>query len=165
MKLCKICNKEIADTKRWIYCSDECVAENKKIKNSISKDIAKQKHIKEKENWNYVVIEMGKVKHNRKIPINKLEITNGVKTHLKFMLKEYNLTSKKDIKIKRNDGVTKSYSFVVVTPKMIETMFYKRYETYKQNFRMDSLKSVKTLEKVFNIANDYYSKANDEKMG
>ena len=155
MKLCKICNKEITDIKRWIYCSDECITENKKIKNIISKDIAKQKHLKEKENWNYVVIEIEKVKHNLKVPINKLGLTNSASTHLKLLLREYNLTIKKDIKIKRNDGVIKSYSFVVVTPKMIETMLCKRYEIYKKNFRMDSLKSVKTLEKVFSIINDY----------
>lgn len=158
MKLCKICNNEITNPKRWVYCSDECVAENKKIKSKIFKDIAKQKHLKEKENWNYVVIELGNVKHNRKIPINKLGLTNSVSTQLKLLLREYNLTSKKAIKIKRSDGITKSYSFVVITPKMIETMFYKRYEIYKKNFRMDSLKSVKTLEKVFDIANNYYNK-------
>ena len=158
MKLCKTCNKEITDTRKKVYCSDECATENKKIKNNISKDIAKQKHLKEKESWSHVVIEIGKVKHNKKIPINKLGLTNSTSTYLKLLLREYNLTSKKDIKIKRSDGVTKSYSFVVITPKMIETMFYKRYEIYKQNFRMDSLKSVKTLEKVFNIVNNYYNK-------
>jgi len=158
MKLCKICSKEILNTRRKVYCSDECATENKKIANSISKNIAKQKHLKEKENWSHVVIEIGKVKHNKKIPINKLELTNSVSTHLKLLLREYNLTIKKDIKIKRSDRVIKRYSFVVVTPKMIETMFYKRYEIYKKNFRMDSLKSVKTLEKVFNIVNDCHTK-------
>lgn len=155
MKLCKICKKEITNPKKWVYCSDECANENKKIKNKIFKDIAKQKHLKEKKNWNYVAIEIGKAKHNKKIPINKLGLTNSVSTYLKLLLREYNLTRKKDIKIKRSDGATKSYSLVIVTPKIIETMFYKRYEIYKQNFRMDSLKSVKTLEKVFNIINDY----------
>lgn len=158
MKLCKICNKEITNPKKWVYCSDECVSDRRKLANDILKNVQKQKYNKAKENWKYVVIEIGKVKHNKKIPINKLGLTNSASTYLKLLLREYNLTSKKDIKIKRNDGVIKSYSFVVLTPEMIETMFYKRYEIYKKNFRMDSLKSVKTLEKVFNIVNDYYSK-------
>jgi len=158
MKLCKICNKEITNPKRWIYCSDECVLEGRKLANDILKNIQKQKYNKAKENWKYEVLEIEKVKHNKSIPINKLGVTNSVSTHLKLLLREYNLTIKKDIKIKRSDGVIKRYSFVVVTPKMIETMFYKRYEIYKQNFRLDSLKSVKTLEKVFNIVNDCHTK-------
>lgn len=155
MKLCKICNKEITNPKKWVYCSDECASDGRKLANYISKLNQRESYIKQRANWKYELLEIGKVKHNKKIPINKLGLANSVSTYLKLLLREYNLTSKKDIKIKRSDGVTKSYSFVVVTPKMIETMFYKRYEIYKHNFRMDSLKSVKTLEKVFNIVNDY----------
>lgn len=155
MKICKICNKEITNPKKWVYCSDECASDGRKLANYISKLNQREIYIKQKANWNYVVIKIGKVKHNKKIPINKLGLTNSASTYLKLLLREYNLTIKKDIKIKRSDGVTKSYSFVVVTPKMIETMFYKRYEIYKKNFRIDSLKSVKTLEKVFNIVNNY----------
>ena len=155
MKICKICNKEITNPKKLVYCSDECASDGRKLANYISKLNQREIYIKQKANWNYVVIKIGKVKHNKKIPINKLGLANSTSTYLKLLLREYNLTIKKDIKIKRSDGVTKSYSFVVVTPKMIETMFYKRYEIYKKNFRIDSLKSVKTLEKVFNIVNNY----------
>ena len=155
MKLCKICNKEITNPKKWVYCSDECASDGRKLANYISKLNQREIYIKQKANWKYELLEIGKVKHNKKIPINKLGLTNSASTYLKLLLREYNLTTKKDIKIKRSDRVTKSYSFVVVTPKMIETMFYKRYKIYKKNFRMDSLKSVKTLEKVFNIINDY----------
>ena len=155
MKICRICHKEITNPKKRVYCSDECASDGRKLANYISKLNQREIYIKQKANWNYVVIKIGKVKHNKKIPISKLGLANSTSTYLKLLLREYNLTIKKDIKIKRSDGVTKSYSFVVVTPKMIETMFYKRYEIYKKNFRIDSLKSVKTLEKVFNIVNNY----------
>ncbi|MFA7084686.1 MAG: hypothetical protein WC141_09145 [Arcobacteraceae bacterium] len=155
MKLCKICNKEITNPKSWVYCSDECVTKGRKLANDSLNHIRREKYNKAKENWNYEVLELGKVKHNKKIPINKLGLTNSVSTYLKLLLREYNLTSKKDIKIKRSDGVTKSYFLVVVTPKMIETLFYKRYEIYKNNFRVDCLRNAKTLEKVFNIVNEY----------
>lgn len=157
MKLCKICNKEITNPKKWVYCSDECVSHGKKLANDILKYIQREKYNKAKENWKYEVLEIGKVKHNKKIPINKLGLTNSVSTHLKLLLREYNLTTKKYIKITRVDNMARKMLVVVVTPKMIETLFYKRYEVYKNNFRLDCLRSAKTLAKIFNIVNEYKS--------
>ena len=158
MKLCKICNKEITNPKKWVYCSDECVSEGRKLANDILKNIQKQKYNKAKENWKYEVLEIGKVKHNKKIPINNIGVTNSIATHLKLLLREYNLTTKKYIKITRVDNMARKMLVVVVTPKMIETLFYKRYEVYKNNFRLDCLRSAKTLAKIFNIVNEYHKK-------
>lgn len=157
MKLCKICNKEITNPKKWVYCSEECVSHGRKLANDILKNIQKQKYNKAKENWKYEVLEIGKVKHNKKIPINNLGVTNSIATHLKLLLREYNLTTKKYIKITRIDNMDRKMLVVVVTPKMIETLFYKRYEIYKNNFRLDCLRSAKTLAKIFNIVNEYKS--------
>lgn len=157
MKLCKICNKEITNPKKWVYCSDECVSHGKKLVNDILKNVQKDKYNKAKENWKYEVLEIGKVKHNKSIPINNLGVTNSIATHLKLLLREYNLTTKKYIKITRVDNMDRNILVVVVTPKMIETLFYKRYEIYKNNFRLDCLRSTKTLAKIFNIVNEYKS--------
>lgn len=157
MKLCKICNKEITNPKRWIYCSDECVSGGRKLANDVSKLNQRENYIKEKATWKYEVLEIGKIKHNKKIPINKLGITNSIATHLKLLLREYNLTTKKYTKITRVDNMDRNILVVVVTPKMIETLFYKRYEIYKNNFRLDCLRSTKTLAKIFNIVNEYKS--------
>jgi len=154
MKLCKICNKEIIDTKRWVYCSDECVTESRRL----YKVNKRENYIKEKLTWKNEVLEIGKVKHNKKIPINKIGITNSIATYLKLLLREYNLTTKKYIKITRVDNMARKMLVVVVTPKMIETLFYKRYEIYKNNFRLDCLRSAKTLAKIFNIVNEYHKK-------
>ena len=151
MKLCKICNKEIIDTKRWAYCSDECVTESRRL----YKVNRRENYIKEKLTWKNEVLEIGKVKHNKKIPINKIGITNSIATYLKLLLREYDLTTKEYVKITRVDKMTKKILVVVVTPKMIESLFYKRYEIYKNNFRLDCLRSAKTLAKIFNIVNEY----------
>lgn len=157
MKLCKICNKEITNPKRWVYCSDECVAYGRKLANDISKINQREKYIKEKATWRYEVLEIGKIKHNKKIPINKLGVTTSTATHLKLLIREYDLTIKEYVKITRVDEMTKKILVVVVTPKIIETLFYKRYEIYKNNFRLDCLRSAKTLAKIFNIVNEYKS--------
>ena len=107
--------------------------------------------------WKNEVLEIGKVKHNKKIPINKIGITNSIATYLKLLLREYDLTTKEYVKITRVDKMTKKILVVVVTPKMIESLFYKRYEIYKNNFRLDCLRSAKTLAKIFNIVNEYKS--------
>lgn len=155
MKLCKICNKEISNPKKLVYCGDECVSHGRKLANDILKHIQKDKYNKAKENWKYEVLEIEKVKHNKSIPINKLALTNSTSTYLKLLLREYNLTTKEYVKINRTDKITKDYLLVVVTAKMIETLFYKRYEIYKNNFRLDCLRSAKTLAKIFNIVNEY----------
>ena len=158
MKLCKICNKEITNPKKWVYCSDECVSRGRKLANDILKNVQKQKYNKAKENWKYEVLEIGKVKHNKSIPINKLGLTNSISTHLKLLLRECNLTTKEYIKIARTDRITKDYLVVVVTPKMIKTLFDKKYKVYKKNFRLDCLRTAKTLAKIFNIVHEYYKK-------
>lgn len=154
MKLCKVCNKEISNPKRWAYCSQECVTESRKL----YKVNQRENYIKGKASWKNEVLEIGKVKHNKKIPINNLRVTNSIATHLKLLLREYNLTTKKYIKITRVDNMDRKMLVVVVTPKMIETLFYKRYEIYKNNFRLDCLRSAKTLAKIFNIVNEYHKK-------
>lgn len=157
MKLCKICNKEITNPKKLVYCSDECISHGKKLANDILKHIQREKYNKAKENWKYEVLEIGKVKHNKTIPVNKLGLTNSTSTYLKLLLRECNLTTKEYVKISRTDRITKDYLLVMVSPKMIETLFYKRYEIYKNNFRLDCLRSAKTLAKIFNIVNEYKS--------
>lgn len=158
MKLCKICNKEITNPKKWVYCSDECATDGRKLANYISKLNQREIYIKQKANWKHELLEIGKAKHNKKIPINNLGVTNSIATHLKLLLREYNLTTKKYIKITRVDNMARNMLVVVVTPKMIETLFYKRYEIYKNNFRLDCLRSAKTLAKIFNIVNEYHKK-------
>ena len=158
MKICKICNSEITNKKKLVYCNDECAEKAKLINIEIKKNIAKEKFQKDKANWKHINIEIGEVKHNNLIPLNSLELTNSIKTHLKLLLREYNLTTKKYIKITRVDNMARKMLVVVVTPKMIETLFYKRYEVYKNNFRLDCLRSAKTLAKIFNIVNEYYKK-------
>ena len=153
MKLCKICDKEIEDPKKWVYCSEECVTESRRL----YKVNRRENYIKEKLTWKNEVLEIGKVKHNKKIPINKIGITNSIATYLKLLLREYDLTTKEYVKITRVDKMTKKILVVVVTPKMIESLFYKRYEIYKNNFRLDCLRSAKTLAKIFNIVNEYKS--------
>mgnify|MGYP000996544690 CR=1 FL=1 len=155
MKLCKICNKEIIDKKRKVYCSEQCFEESKKILNKEKIKITSEKHKKQKESWIIEKIELGKVKHNNLIPINKVVIENSVCTHLKQLLNEYDMTVKKYIRVTRSDNVKRNYLMVVITPQMIKDLFDKRYELYKQNFRVDCLQTVKTLEKVFNTINDY----------
>lgn len=164
MKICKICNKEITNPKKWVYCSDECISHGKKLANDILKNVQREKYNKAKENWKYEVIEIGKVKHNKTIPINKLGFTNSISTHLKWLLREYNLTIKENVKMIRCDGMNKDFLLVVVTPKIIKILFEKRYEIYKNNFRLDCLRTVKTLVKVFDKVNDYYEKENNDKI-
>ena len=158
MKLCKICNKEITNPKRWVYCSDECISEGRKLANDILKNVQREKYNKAKENWKYEVLEIGKVKHNKKIPINKLGLTNSASTYLKLLLRECNLTTKEYVKIARTDRITKDYLVVVVSPKMIKSLFDKKYKVYKKNFRLDCLRTAKTLAKIFNIVNEYHKK-------
>lgn len=165
MKLCKICNKEITNPKKWVYCSDECVSDGRKLANYISKLNQRESYIKQRANWKHELLEIGKVKHNKKIPINNLGVTNSIATHLKLLLREYNLTTKKYIKITRVDNMARKMLVVVVTPKMIETLFEKRYEIYKDNFRLDCLRTVKTLVKVFDKVNDYYDKDKKVTLG
>lgn len=158
MKLCKICNKQITNPKKKVYCSDECASYGRKLANDIYNLNQRESYIKQKENWKYELLEIGKVKHNKKNPINNIGVTNSIATHLKLLLREYNLTTKKYIKITRVDNMARKMLVVVVTPKMIETLFYKRYDVYKNNFRLDCLRSAKTLAKIFNIVNEYYKK-------
>lgn len=165
MKICKICKKEITNKKRWVYCSDECADNGKKLANDISKAIQRQKYINLKVNWNHAIIEIGKIKHNKTIPINKLGFTNSISTHLKWLLREYNLTVKENVKMIRCDGMNKDFMLVVVTPKMIKILFEKRYKIYKDNFRLDCLRTVKTLVKVFDSVNDYYDKDKKVTLG
>lgn len=164
MKICKICKKEITNKKKLVYCSDECVYESKLINNK-NKNIAAQiKYKTEKESWNFVEVKIGKVKHNKTIPLNNINLTNSIKTHLKLLLRENNLSTKEYVKIKRLDGVVKSCLMVVVTPNMIKKLFNKKYEAYKENFRYDCLKTVKTLAKIFDIVNEYdFEKAKNAK--
>ena len=165
MKICKICNKEIIDTTRWVYCSEECITHSRKIANNIYKVVKKQKHLEEKKNWKYEELEIEKVKHNKKIPINDLGLTNSISTHLKLLLRENNLSKKQYVKMKRVDGIIKDFLVVVVTPIIIKKLFDKRYEIYKQNFRMDSLKLVKILAKIFELVNNYdFKKDKDESL-
>jgi len=154
VKICKICNKEIIDTKRWVYCSDECVTESRRL----YKVNKRENYIKEKLTWKNEVLEIGKVKHNKSIPISSIGLTNSISTHLKLLLRECNLTTKEYIKIARTDRITKDYLVVVVTPKMIKTLFDKKYKVYKKNFRLDCLRTAKTLAKIFNIVNEYHKK-------
>lgn len=162
MKICRVCNKEIINSKKRVYCSEECQSIGIKLANKISKEIEKQKYINSKANWNHEIIEIGKIKHNKTIPINKLGFTNSISTHLKWLLREYNLTVKENIKMIRCDRMNKDFTLVVVTPKMIKFLFERRYEIYKDNFRLDCLRTVKTLVKVFDKVNDYYD--NDKKV-
>lgn len=155
MKFCKVCGKEITNKKRFVYCDDKCVSISKQITNRIYKKVSKQKYLKEKENWNYVKIEIGEAKHNNKIPLNQLCLTNSIRTHLKLLLRQHNLSVKEYVKMKRIDGMVKDFSLVVVSPEMIKQLFHARYEVYKQNFRLDCLRTVKTLVKVFDIVNNY----------
>lgn len=158
MKICKICNNEITNPKRWVYCSDECVSEGRKLANNIKNNKQSEIYKKQKATWKHEIISLNKIKHKKLVPINQMGLSNAVSTYLKFMLRENNLTVKKVLKFKRIDSAMKSYTVVVVSPKMIKFLFDKKYEMYKKNFRLDTLKSVKTLEKVFNIVNDYYNK-------
>lgn len=165
MKICRVCNKEIINSKKRVYCSEECQATGIKLANKISKEIEKQKYIKSKANWSHAIIEIGKIKHKKTIPINKLGFTNSISTHLKWLLREYNLTVKENVKMIRCDGMNKDFMLVVVTPKIIKTLFEKRYEIYKDNFRLDCLRTVKTLVKVFDKVNDYYDKDKKVTLG
>ena len=155
MKLCKICNNEITHKKRWIYCCDKCSKEAKKISNLKKSFNSSEKHKKQKETWKHEIIELSKIKHNTKIPINQLGLSVAVSTHLKQMLREDNLSIKKTIKFRRIDGAMKEFLVVVVTPEMIKFLFDKKYELYKSNFRLDCLRTVKYLAKTFDIANDW----------
>ena len=155
MKLCKICNNEITQKKRIVYCSDECFKEAKKILNKQKIKITSEKYKKQKETWKYEIIELSKIKHNTKIPINQLGLSVAVSTHLKQMLRENNLSIKKTIKFRRIDGAMKEFLVIVVTPEMIKFLFDKKYELYKSNFRLDCLRTVKYLAKTFDIANDW----------
>ena len=44
---------------------------------------------------------------------------------------------------------------VVVSAEMIKILFDKKYELYKNNFRLDTLRTVKYLAKTFDITNDW----------
>ena len=155
MKLCKICNNEITHKKRRVYCSDECLKESKKISNKQKIKITSEKYKKQKESWKHEIIELSKIKHNTKIPINQLGLSVAVSTHLKQMIRENNLSIKKNIKFRRIDGALKEFLVVVVTPEMIKFLFDKKYELYKSNFRLDCLRTVKYLAKTFDITNDW----------
>lgn len=158
MKLCKRCNNEITQKKRRVYCSDECLKKSKKIANNQKNKITSEKYKKQRETWKHEIIELSKIKHNSKIPINQLGLSVAVSTHLKQMLRENNLSVKKTIKFRRIDGVIKEFLVVVVTPKMIKILFNKKYELYKSNFRLDCLRTVKYLAKTFDIVNEYHKK-------
>lgn len=160
MKICKICNNEITHKKRRVYCSDECLKESKKILNKQKIKITSEKYKKQKETWKHEIIELSKIKHNSKIPINQLGLSVAVSTHLKQMLRENNLSIKKTIKFRRIDGALKEFLVVVVTPQMIKFLFDKKYELYKSNFRLDCLRTVKYLAKTFDIANDWKKDTN-----
>ena len=157
MKLCKICNKEITDKKRWVYCCDECALIGRKIANNIKNNKQSEIYKKQKSTWKHEIISLSKIKHKKLVPINQMGLSNAVSTYLKFMLRENNLTVKKVLKFKRIDNAMKSYTVVVVSPKMIKFLFDKKYEMYKKNFRLDTIRSVNHLVKVFNIVNDYYN--------
>ena len=159
MKICKICKKEITNKKRWVYCSDEC--SNLSWKNYRINE--RQKNFECKKTWDTGIKELNKIKHNRKVPINKLGLTSSVSTYIKWLIKDYGLTTKEYIKMKRSDSITKDYLVVVVAPEDIKTIFHDKYEKYKQSFRFDSLGTIKTLVKVFDKVNDYYKKENNEK--
>ena len=164
MKICKICNNEITNKKKLVYCSDECAEKAKLINIEIKKNIAKEKFQKDKANWKHIDIEIGEVKHNNLIPLNSLDITNSIKTHLKLLLRESNLSKKEYVKMKRLDGVVKDFLLVVVNPDMIKEMFNYKYDVYKKNFRWDCLRTVKTLARVFDLVNNYdFTKAKNAK--
>lgn len=165
MKICKICNCEITNKKRLSYCSDECANEGKKIEYDILRATKRQEYINSKAKWKHSIIKIGKIKHNKTVPVNKLGLTNSISTHLKWLLREYNLTAKENVKMIRCDGMNKDFLLVVVTPKMIKTLFEKRYEIYKDNFRLDCLRTVKTLVKVFDKVNYYYDKDKKVTLG
>lgn len=152
---CKICNKEITTPKRWVYCSDECANEGKKIEYDILRATKRQEYINSKAKWKHSIIKIGKIKHNKTVPVNKLGLTNSVSTYLKLLLREYDLTVKENIKMIRCDGIEKDFLVVVVTPTMIKTLFEKRYKIYKDNFRLDCLRTVKILSNIFEKVNEY----------
>lgn len=60
MKICRICHKEIINSKKRVYCSEECQSTGIKLANKISKEIEKQKYIKSKEKWDHEIIETDK---------------------------------------------------------------------------------------------------------
>ena len=155
MKICKICSKEITIQKRWIYCSDECALIGKDIANTNKNNKARIEYKKEKESWLPTLVEIGKIKHNKEVPINEIIPSNSIRTHLKLLLREHNLTIKREIKMKRVDFISKNYLVVVVTPAMIKTLFDKRYTIYKKNFKVSCLKTVKTLVDIFETVNNY----------
>ena len=155
---CKICNKEITTPKRRVYCSDECALVSKNIANSIKNNKQSANYKKQKATWTHEVVELNEIKHKKLVAVSQMGLSNAVSTYLKFMLRENNLTVKKVLKFKRIDNAMKSYTVVVVTPKMIKFLFNKKYELYKKNFRLDTLRSAKHLVKAFNIVNDYFDK-------
>lgn len=158
MKICRICNKEIINSKKRVYCSDECyhVSEKK------FRDERREKYIDCKKRWTYEKIKLNEIKHNKTVPINKLKIEEHRKTYIKWLLKDCNLTEKEHIKMRRNDGVIKDYYVVVVTPESLKIIFEKKYDVYKNNFRFDCLETVKSIFKAYNMVNDYYEKGNNE---
>lgn len=164
MKICKICNSEIKEKKRWVYCSEKCELVGKNIANNIKNNKQSQDHKKQKENWKHETIFLNKAKHEKLVPINQLGLSNAASTYLKNMLKQNDLTIKKVLKFKRIDNFTKSYTVVVVSTKMIKILFDKKYELYKKNFRIDTLRTVKYLVKAYDIVNEYdFKKAKNAK--
>lgn len=157
MKICKICNSEITNKKRWVYCSDECAEKSEKI----FKANERQKYIESKKSWNYEKIELNEIKHNKTVPINKLDLLEHTKTYIKWLLNNNNLGAKEHIKMKRSDGAIKDYYVVVTTPENIRIIFEKKYDVYKNNFRFDCLETVKSIFKAYNMVNDYYEKENN----
>ena len=158
MSNCKICNKEITTQKRWVYCSDECALVSKNIANSIKSNKQSANYKKQKATWTHEVVELNEIKHKKLVAVSQMGLSNASSTYLKKMLGDNDLTVKKVIKFRRIDSVIKSFTVVVVSAEMIKILFNKKYELYKKNFRLDTLRSVKHLVKAFNIVNDYFDK-------
>lgn len=153
MNSCKICNKEFEKVTSKKYCSDECKQISKKkamIELNISRKIKRDEI---KSTWTIQNITIDEVKNNREVPINTLPISTSMKTHLKFLLRNENLTMYKKVKMKRCDGINKEFDVVVITPKIIKKLFDLKYEVYKNNFRQDSLKTAKTIKRIYDQIN------------
>ena len=153
MPKCKMCGSDFKKNTNRKYCSDNCV-EAKAKEQLENLKISKRIKAKEmRESWTCEIIELDKINHNRLIPINQLLISESKKKYLKKLISDEKLTTYKNIKMRRVDGVSKTFKVVAVTPKMIKKIFETKYKLYKSNFRTDCLKVVKYLKEIYNLVN------------
>ena len=95
-----------------------------------------------------------KPKHNREIIVNDLKCTRSQKTCLKDDLNKLGIVVRREVKIKRIDGITLKYKVVIITPNMMKDVILFKYEKYKNNLREDSWFAVIELKKIYNYLNN-----------